>query len=121
MDSALDLYYEGREKLLRNDAAGAIVSLEQSLAIADHFKTRELLTQCFELMGDNDRALVEYRLALANNPRSNKTAVSWARLLVNVGRMAETRQVLNGVLARVPTYGPANRLLEQDSPPKDSN
>jgi tetratricopeptide (TPR) repeat protein len=113
MDLARGLYYDGREKLQRNNAEGAIASLEQSLALCDHFKTRELLAQCFELNGNSDRALLEYHRALALNPRSNKTAVRFARLLLELGRTADSREVLVGVLARVSTYGPAKRLLQQ--------
>lgn len=110
-ESAITLFNKGRMLFDSFRNIDAIPYLEESLVLDDHFKTRELLGECFEVAGDFDRALFEYTKAVELNPRSNRTCCLLGSLLFITGKKTEARDIIVEVLSRTPTYGPAKDLL----------
>jgi tetratricopeptide (TPR) repeat protein len=113
LKEALDLYYDARQFFIQRDYSRALSLLQQSLRTSDHFKSREMVGQCWERLGDWSRAVDEYRRALLLNPQSNKTAHLLASLLLDHGDSATARDIVRSILGRCPTYGPARRLLSK--------
>ncbi|MCE9544771.1 MAG: tetratricopeptide repeat protein [Planctomycetia bacterium] len=111
MTEALQWYYDARQAFIDHDYQRAVKLLQSSLRAADHFKSHEMLGQCYERLEDRSRAVEEYRRALELNPRSNKTACLLATTLVDQGELAAARVIVVSLLDRSPSYGPARRLL----------
>ena len=108
---SLEFYYDAKRLFDEQNYAHAIALLKQSIEAKDHFKTREMLGQCYEQLGDSAKAIEEYRWRPRLNPRSNKTAHLLASILLDKGEQAEAREIIASLLARSPTYGPARDLL----------
>jgi tetratricopeptide (TPR) repeat protein len=108
---ASQLYYDAQEASSQHDYLRAVDLLQRSIEIADHFKSREVLGQCYERLGDRPGAIGEYRRALELNPRSNKTAHLLASALLDEGDLAAASAIVASLLDRCPTYGPARKLL----------
>jgi Flp pilus assembly protein TadD len=113
LTEALQFYYDGRRSFVQHDYLRALELLQQSVQIADHFKSHEMLGQCYEQLGDRPRAVDEYRRARQLNPRSNKTAHLLASVLLAEGDLAAAHAVVASILDRCPTYGSARQLLSK--------
>lgn len=112
-ETQLELYYHGRTLFSQGNVVEAIVALNKSLLIASHFKTCELLGRCYEAVGDNVNAARHYEMGVAQNRRSNNTAVLLANVLLRLGETARSEELVVQVLSRSPTYGPARVLLQR--------
>jgi ribosomal protein L16 Arg81 hydroxylase len=119
-DKSLSLYNEGRSLFEKESYDAAAALLLQSCREIEHYKTRELLGECFDRRELWSEALPHYESAYRLNPRSNKTAILLASLLRRLGRHNEAAEIARQVIARAPTYGPARELLngiENNMPP----
>lgn len=91
----------------------ALELLERSIAIDEHFKTRELMALCHKELGNIPAAIDNLELAYKLNEKSSKSACLLAELLVSVGEISRARALLEKVLCRQYEYGPAKRLISQ--------
>jgi predicted Zn-dependent protease len=113
MEDSYSKYCDAREALDRGDVESAERLLLASLAEDAHFKTHELLGDICSSRGDNEDAFNHIASAHSMNPRSDSAATRYARALSGLGRSDEARSIVNSVLERNPSYGPARQLLDQ--------
>ncbi len=111
-----DLYLAAREAIERGDLNKAVDLLCQSISNEPHFKSHELLGECYGKLGRTNLALREFEKAVQLNPRSEKSQTLLANCLADAGRTEEAKAVLGDLLSRNPTYGPAKRLLSRLQP-----
>ncbi|MDM8523215.1 tetratricopeptide repeat protein [Desulfococcaceae bacterium HSG8] len=107
-------YYRiGLEYFESGELESALESFLRSSESEPHFKTcvrtahvlREL--KRFE---EADRFLEQaYRL----NPKNDKTGIEYAELMLKRGQTFPAKKILNDIIRRNPTYGPARRLLTE--------
>lgn len=108
-----DLYPAAREVIATGDLNKAVDLLCQSISIEPHFKSHELLGECYGKLGQTNLALREFEKAVQLNPRSEKSQTLLANCLADAGRTDQAKAVLTDLLSRNPTYGPAKRLLSR--------
>lgn len=110
-DEATAQYNGGRAVLEQGDVDQAIFKLLQSFAIQPHGATARKLADAFERRGDIPSEDSWRRRAYEVQPNSDVIAVQYARSLVRNGNTSAAATVLQGVLKRNATYGPAKELL----------
>lgn len=110
-DESFRLYNEALEAY--DDLPRARELLEKSITVREHAKTYERLFDILMSMGKRDEALVALKKAYALNPKHNHIASFYAQELINDGDVLKAKQILEDILARSSTYGPAKRLLEK--------
>jgi tetratricopeptide (TPR) repeat protein len=108
--SAEELYNEGWLAHKAGSFRDAILFLERSLALKEHFKARELMGVCLKESGDIQGALLNFELAYKLNEKSSKTGCLLADILLETGRVNQAKEVVDQVLLNHPGYGPAVRL-----------
>lgn len=106
-------YCEGRDAFDRGDMESAERLMLESLDESAHFKTHEVLGDIAALRGDCDDAFKHFASAYSLNPRSDSAATRYARVLFDMGRTDDARSIIDSVLKRNPSYGPANSLFDQ--------
>ena len=113
LDEHEHLYHQGRQAFEKNDWKTALDFFGRSLRLMSHSKTMEMMALCYQNLGDRKLALSMAQDAYRANPKSNKTGVVLASLLMRNGKKAEARAILTEILRHSPTYGPAKRLLSE--------
>ena len=91
----------------------AIGFLENSLTIAEHYKSCELLAICYREIGEIEIAIEYLERAYKLNEKSSKTACLLAQHLLTVGEIYRSKIIVEKVLKNHHGYGPAIRILEQ--------
>ncbi|WP_179218629.1 hypothetical protein [Saccharibacillus sp. O23] len=104
-------YGAGVEHYEQGDYREAIRELLNSADLREHFKTCERLFDAYSAIGDEARADVWIGRAFALNPANAQVACKFSEVLIREQRLAEAAQILQKLLARHPSYGPARRLL----------
>ncbi len=116
-ESAYRLYLRALAAL-DDDTDEAEDLLRRSLAKESHFKTHHELAKLLLRAGRTDEAERHFEAAHDTNPRNDRAATDYARVLCG-GDVRRATQILTGVLSRNSTYGPAKALLEQISATED--
>jgi tetratricopeptide (TPR) repeat protein len=106
-------YCLGRESLRADKWNDAISHFERSLSIDPHCRTYERLAFIMDQLGRNDLAFESLRKAFDLNPRNDLVSVRFAETLLRRGDLDQGKELLQQVLARNSTYGPAKRLLSE--------
>lgn len=113
MANAYSKYCDGRDALDRGDLDSAEQLLLESLAVDAHFKTHEVLGDIFASRGNANEAIKHFASAYNLNARSDSAATRYARALFAVGRTDDARSIIDTVLERNPSFGPARELLDE--------
>jgi thioredoxin-like negative regulator of GroEL len=109
-DKAYNLYGLGREAAERGDLAEAEHYLRESLRRAPHFKTFHVLAGVCAQKGNLEEALNLLRQAHEANPGNDRVAIDLAIRLLDSGDEQEAGRIVDSVLQRNETYGPAREL-----------
>ena len=110
-DPGYDYYCQGIAALEQGNLVVALERFEHSLSVERHFKTLARISQVLEMQGKPVEAAKALQQAYELNPKNEKVAVSFAENLDRGGNRAEARRIVEEVLRRTPSYGPAKRLL----------
>jgi len=113
-------YGAGVEYYEQGDYEEAIRELLKSADLREHFKTCERLFDAYSAIGDEARASVWIGRAFALNPANAQVACKFSEVLIREQCSAEAAQILQQLLARHPSYGPAHRLLRSIENPNDT-
>ena len=113
MTDAYTKYCDGRDAIDRGDMESAERLLLESLGISAHFKTHELLGDIAAMRRNGEDAFKHYASAYSLNPNSDSAATRYARALLGSGRINDARSIIDSVLERNPSYGPAKDLLQE--------
>lgn len=113
-------YGAGVEYDEQGDYEEAIRELLKSAELQEHFKTCERLFDAYSAISDEAHAGLWIGRAFALNPANAQVACKSSQVLVRERRYAEAAQILQALLARHPSYGPARRLLRRIDNPNDA-
>lgn len=102
-----------REALDKDDEVSAIELLQESLELHEHFKSYEILGNIFLKHGDLIQARQYLEKAYGLNQRNDRTATLLAETLAALGDSTKAIRVLEELLLRNESYGPARKLLKQ--------
>ncbi len=96
------------------DFMKALEYFEKSIEIMPHFKTFERMYYCYKQLGKHDIARRYIEKAYLMNESNDKVAVEFAIELQEEGKIEFCLEVVNKVLKRNPSYGPAKRIAEKN-------
>ncbi len=102
LEQALARYEEGRVLLDSGDIAGAITSLEASIAHSPHFKTLELLGEAYLRVGEPSRAIVPLAAATTLNAQVRGPSLLAEALLAS-GERLKAHEIAKLALDREPS------------------
>lgn len=109
--NSYQLYVHGKEHQQAGEIAAAIQAFRQSIELFPHFKSYLALADAYLEVGDTHNADCCIKRAFELHPKSNEAGCRYAELLHRGGDTSAAMQVINNVLIRSPTYGPAMKLL----------
>jgi tetratricopeptide (TPR) repeat protein len=112
-DESYLLYHDGIMAYARRDFEKAYELLTQSLELKPHGSTHEWLYTVLCRMGKPEEAFSHIEQAARLSSNNNKILTMYAAALVKRGKMEQAKPVLEDVLRRSATYGPARRLLKE--------
>lgn len=105
-------YGLGVEELERNNIDKALEYFHKSLELEPHFKTFEKIYQCYTKINFQKEAGEYIEKAFYMNSRNDKIAIEYIKFLISQGRVQLAEQLLNDIIERNHSYGPANKLLK---------
>lgn len=108
----VDHYLEARAQFDSGDYKQARIGFEKSWSMEQHAHTAHWLAQTLERLGLEDQARRWHSRAYEMSPDHGMIAVGHAASLQGAARSAEAVAILQAVLDKNPTYGPARKLLE---------
>ena len=110
------LYGLGMECFEKNELQKALGFFQKSIEIEPHFKTYERMFVCFNKLGSRIEAKECIKRAFQLNDKNDKVTVEYVSILIEENSIDEAVLVLNDLLKRNPTYGPAKKLLDKINP-----
>ncbi len=113
MKDSLYYYGLGVEAIEKNNYSEAIDNFLKSLAIRAHFKTYERLYYCYLNLGMISKSKECIEKAYKLNDKNDKVSVEYSQILFKEGLFDEALEILQCVLLRNPSYGPAKKLLKE--------
>jgi len=119
-DPAYAAYKLARQALVAGDLKSAERLFTESLGLDEHFKTLELLGECFLRQNRVAEAITALRRAVFLG-REAKAPLLLAQAYLTQNSFEEARQFLNESLARNPAYRPAQRMLDELPPLEAAN
>lgn len=112
--NAIESYLAGKEQLDNACYAEAAELFEASLEQEPHYKPYECLYRCYAALGEPEKAFDCIVKAHKLNPKNDKTALLYAKALINIKDDNEAaRAKLIEILERNKIYKPAERLLKE--------
>jgi tetratricopeptide (TPR) repeat protein len=107
-DKAKKLYDRGKELMIAVDYEAAADSLAESIAVLPHFKTLELLGECYMYLGHVQQAIVPLAAATTLN-RGVRAPSLLARAFLELGDRKQARTMARLALER----DPSNRIARE--------
>ena len=107
------LYQDGRKAMAANDLNSAISLFERSTQYDPHFKTLELLGECFLKLGRNKEAVVPLAASVGLGNKPYRALYLLAQALNAVGRKTDAIEKLNQAIETKPDYKSARELLRR--------
>jgi Flp pilus assembly protein TadD len=112
-NKSLSLYYYGKREFKNGNMTEAVRLLKESWLSDNHAHTAHTLSMAYMKLSDANESHTWIVNAYRLNPFHNRIATDYAASLYLQGRVNEAISVLLELLRRVPTYGPARKLLDQ--------
>ncbi len=107
-------YIKGDDFLNKRKIDLAIAYFRKSLELSEHFKTYFKLYECYKMLNQFEKANNYLKLAYLLNKKNDKTALEYAKVLIDNGSVSEAKIILLDILKRNPSYKKAtieyNRL-----------
>ncbi len=107
-----ELYQRGRAAMEQGDFPLAVELFQQSVDLFPHFKTLELLGECWLKLGQPTRAVVVLGAASTLGHRASRALYLLARTLNKIGERDKAIEKLREAITIQPDYESAKRLLE---------
>lgn len=109
------LYHEGRKLILSKDFEAAIERLKKSSELIPHFKTLELLGECFLEQKNYSQAIIYLAAAAGLGNKSFRSYFLLAKALLEFDEVDKATEKLNEALRLNPNYREAKNLLSDIS------
>lgn len=108
-----DVYYYGVGLDYSNEGnmEKALENFMISLQMKSHYKTYERIYQVLSTVGRYEESRSYLYKAYELNSLNEKVCIEFANLVFEEGKIQEAKEIANEVLKRIPTYGPAKRML----------
>lgn len=97
-------YIKGDESLKKGEIDVAILCFKKSLNSSKHFKTYFKLYECYTIIEQFDTANSYLELAYFLNKKNDKTALEYAKFLIDRGCISEAKNILMDIIKRNPSY-----------------
>jgi tetratricopeptide (TPR) repeat protein len=107
-----ELYRQGREAMERNAYDVAVAAFAESARLEPHFKTLELLGECYIHLGQSQKAVVPLAAATTLNDQVRAPALL-SDVLAKLGDTYNARRICEIALARDPQNKIARKVHEQ--------
>ncbi|WP_037285317.1 tetratricopeptide repeat protein [Saccharibacillus sacchari] len=104
-------YGLGLESYESGNFEEALRCLLKSAELQKHFKTFELLYESYSAVGDEYEAKKCIAQAFALSSGNSKVATKFSKMLLRENQREQAKEVLQSVIFKNPTYGPARELL----------
>jgi tetratricopeptide (TPR) repeat protein len=104
-------YGIGMEKLDKGNIEEALEYFAKSIEIRPHFKTYERMFHIYKRLNKITEARMFIEKAFKMNKSNDKIALEYAECLICDGMIELAEKVINDILNRNNSYGPAIRLL----------
>ena len=112
-DKARNLYYLGLEHFENGNFENSLKCFIESNELDEHPRTYARMYECLKKLGRNDEANAYIEIAYKKNPIQDRVTIQYAEELIVDGKIALAKEILEKLLNRNTTYGPAKRLLEK--------
>jgi len=109
---SFDKYQAGRLEMEKRNYETATVFFEESIRIAPHFKTLELLGECKLNLKRPAEAIVPLAAAVTLGTNEFRAMYLLARALSEVGEKRDALKFLEALLQREPTFKSAHQLRD---------
>jgi tetratricopeptide (TPR) repeat protein len=103
-------YLLGMASFEKKDYQEALGHFHRSLELDSHFKTCQRIAEVLYALGQAAEAETYIEKAFHLNPNNSQAATHYTELLVKRGFNEDAKEILDDILSRNPTYGPAKRL-----------
>lgn len=111
--SSSDLYYLGMEQLGDKCYDSALKYFCESFDRHAHFKTAQRIAEALIELNRDEEADLYIETAYQLNSTNSQCAVMYAHVLLRKGDKEKAQAILEDVLKRNNSYGPALRLLKE--------
>ena len=112
-DRYYKLYQDGRIAMEKRDYRVALENLQQSAAFLVHFKTHELIGECYLELGKPGDAIVHLAAAAALGNKQVRPYLLLAKALKATGEVYQARGMLQKSLSINPNYRSAKEFLKE--------
>lgn len=113
LSQSLSLYNEGREFMLAEDFDSAIEKFKKSSDLLPHFKTLELLGECFLKQRNYSQAIIYFAAAAGLGNKAFRSYFLLAKALIEFDDVDQAVEKLNEALVLNPNYKEAKNLLSR--------
>ena len=108
-----DSYYYyclGEDSVEKGNLEEAETYYIKSLELDEHFKTHHKLSLLYRNFDKSDKAEHHLEQAFLLNPKNDKIALEYSEMIAQKDRHLEALKILESILKRNNTYGPAIKL-----------
>jgi len=112
-DDSYALYRLALEAVELGNEDEALGLLRKSLSLAPHFKTYHRIALILQRRGELKEAGQHLKAGYVLNPRNDRIACDYAIWLLEAGQDEEARDVIDALLLRNDSYGPAKEVLKR--------
>jgi tetratricopeptide (TPR) repeat protein len=106
-------YCLGEDCLEKGELEKAISYYQKSLEKEEHFKTHHKLSVIYEKNAVYEKAEHHLERAFFLNENNDKVALDYSQMLITKNKRDEARNILESILSRNKTYGPAIKLKDE--------
>jgi Flp pilus assembly protein TadD len=110
-DDPYRLYELAVEALEKGNEEEALGLFRRSLDLEPHFKTHHRIALILQRRGRSTEAGEHLVAAYSLNARNDRLACDYANWLITTGQAQRARKVVETILSRNKTYGPARALV----------
>lgn len=106
-------YCTGLTDFEKGEFECALENFLKSSELDPHFKTYERISHVLRKLNRFEEADYFMEEAYLLNPKNDKTATGYSELLLRRGETGPAKDILNEIICRNPSYGPARRLIAE--------
>jgi len=101
-DEALSLYMQGSDCYKRGQFSEALDHLMTSQELHPHYKTLQMISQCYTQMGDAQHSAAYIQQAYEHAPHQDSVCVAYAGVLLKHQQCDKARSILEATLVKKP-------------------